>query len=76
MPILLLPSTNFKFFPPKLKCVDMKLDTSGLESTSPFFGSGDELCPELLAAPSFSLPLSTDVSMLRLHYDDIPSEQQ
>ncbi|KAH9772674.1 proteasome subunit beta type-5-B [Citrus sinensis] len=38
----------------------MKLDTSGLESTSPFFGSGDELCPELSAAPSFSLPLSTD----------------
>ncbi|KAH9708302.1 proteasome subunit beta type-5-B [Citrus sinensis] len=38
----------------------MKLDTSGLESTSPFFGSGDELCPELSAAPSFALPLSTD----------------
>lgn len=52
----------------------MKLDTSGLESTAPFFGSSDELCHEFSEAPSFALPLTTDVSMLRLHYDDILSE--
>ena len=41
----------------------MKLDTSGLESTAPLFGSSSsELVDEISAAPSFALPNTINVS--------------
>lgn len=41
----------------------MKLDTSGLESTAPLFGSSSsELLDEISAAPSFALPNTINVS--------------
>ncbi|KAJ0095872.1 hypothetical protein Patl1_16909 [Pistacia atlantica] len=38
----------------------MKLDTSGLESTAPHFGTSCELFSGFSAAPSFDLPVTTD----------------
>jgi hypothetical protein len=40
----------------------MKLDTSGLESTAPFFGSSNELIDGISAAPFFEVPNTTNVS--------------
>lgn len=40
----------------------MKLDTSGLESTAPFFGASNELIDGLSTAPCFDLPSNVDVS--------------
>lgn len=43
----------------------MKLDTSGLESTAPFFGSSHELNDGFSAVPSFEIPDTIDVSSNR-----------
>jgi hypothetical protein len=40
----------------------MKLDTSGLESTAPFYGSSNELIDGFSAAPFFEVPNTTNVS--------------
>jgi hypothetical protein len=42
--------------------INMKLDTSGLESTAPFFGSSNELLDGFSAAPFFEVPNTTNVS--------------
>ena len=40
----------------------MKLDTSGLESTAPLFGTRSELLDGFSATPSFELPNTINVS--------------
>lgn len=41
---------------------NMKLDTSGLESTAPIFGTSNAIFDGLQMAPSFELPDALDVS--------------
>lgn len=40
----------------------MKLDTSGLESAAPVWGTPNELADGFSTAPIFDLPNTTDVS--------------
>lgn len=54
----------------------MKLDTSGLESTALHFGTSCELSAGFSAAPSFDLPVTTDVSSNTLVYKLMMLEQK
>lgn len=46
----------------------MKLDTSGLESSAPLFGSSNELIDGISAGPSFEIPDTMDVSSIGVCY--------
>lgn len=46
----------------------MKLDTSGLETTMPFFGVNKELAEGFSASPSFEIPGVCDVSFEKLFF--------
>lgn len=46
----------------------MKIDFSGLDPSLPVKGNAEDLDDEILAAPSFKLPVTVDVSFILLRF--------
>lgn len=64
---LLIVSSGFDYFL-FLKGKMMKIDFGGLDPSAPLKGNTDDLHNEILAAPSFKLPITADVSLTLFYF--------